>query len=247
MKWRKKRRVNAHALASQIEELSRSRREIVDAFEIERRRIERDLHDGAQQYIVASGMAIGEAQLVLDSTTNLPPELADLPGILERAKNSSQLGLKALRATVNGIHPKILSDRGLEAAVRDVAERTPVPVNVVVPHPLPRLPEGVIAAAYFLVTEALTNVAKHEPEAEASVLLTVSDSLRISVVDTGRGGAKIVEGGGLAGLRERLAAFGGTLEVSSPSEGPTTVSASLPLLLFRGESGINTSEMGFVE
>ncbi|MEW6899020.1 sensor histidine kinase [Trueperella pyogenes] len=228
-------------IAREIEELNDSRREIVSAFEIERRRIERDLHDGAQQHLVASGMAIGEAQFLVDTAAragDLPAALADLSGVLARALGTNEAALKALRETVNEIHPKVLSDLGLERAVRSAAERSPVAVRVVVPHPLPDMPEGVMAAAYFLVTEALTNVAKYAPGARATLLLAADAELKVSIVDDGPGGASIRPGHGLAGLRERLATFGGHLTVNSPLGGPTSVVGTIPLLLRRGETAI---------
>ncbi|WP_300046852.1 histidine kinase [Trueperella sp.] len=233
--WRKK------DVARQIEELTASRRQVVSAFEIERRRIERDLHDGAQQHLVASGMAIGEAKFLLDiaaASGDLPAALADLPQIVTRALQTNEAALRALRDTVHEIHPKALSDLGLEWAVRGAAERSPVSVRVVVPHPLPDMPEGVIAAAYFLVSEALTNVAKYAPDSRATLLLAADEYLKVSIVDEGPGGAQIIPGHGLAGLRERLAAFGGKLEVNSPAGGPTSVVGVIPLLLHRGESAI---------
>ena len=224
-----------------LDALLASRREIVGAFEIERRRIERDLHDGAQQYLVSASMAIGEALLMLDlSSADLPESLRDLPSVLARAQQASEEGLKALRATVNNIHPKVLSDMGLEAAVREAVAASPVEASVVTPHQLPQMPEGVIATAYFFVAEALTNVAKYAPGAHATVLLAADENLHVSVVDDGPGGATITPGHGLAGLRERLAAFGGSMRCDSPLGGPTTVAASIPLLLFKGESAIPT-------
>ncbi|MFC5281059.1 sensor histidine kinase [Arcanobacterium canis] len=226
-------------IARELEQITASRRTIVGAFEIERRRIERDLHDGAQQYIVATGMALGEADLILQLAGELPPELADLPELIHRAQRANDDGMAAIRATVNNIHPKVLSDLGLEQAVRDVAERAEIPVAVRVPHSLPAMPEGVIATGYFLVSEALTNVAKYAPGASANVVLGADADLHISIADTGPGGAVLVPGRGLDGMRERLAAFGGTLDVSSPVGGPTVVRATIPLLLHRGESGIS--------
>lgn len=237
MQWRRRRDV-----AREISNLTESRREIVQAFEIERRRIERDLHDGTQQHLVASGMAIGEAVFMVETAGDLPEALADLPGVLARALNSNETALKTLRDTVNQIHPKVLSDLGLERAIRDAAERSSANARVLVPHPLPKLPEGVMAAAYFLVTESLTNLVKYAPNSAATVLLAADESLKVSVVDDGPGGAEIIPGGGLAGLKERLAAFGGTLSVHSPIGGPTTVAGSIPLLLRRGESGIEAHD-----
>lgn len=225
------------SVAEEIAKLTESRREIVAAFEIERRRIERDLHDGAQQYIVATGMALGEMELVV-AMADLPAELADLPAIISRAQSANERGLASLRETVNNVHPKILSDMGLESAVRDAAERSEVNVRVNVPHPLPQLPEGVVAAAYFLVAEALTNTAKYAPHASASVMLAADIDLLVSIVDTGPGGAVVKPGHGLGGMRERLAAFGGSLDVRSPAGGPTVVQGKIPLLLRTGESSV---------
>lgn len=225
--------------AEQITQLRASRRAIVHAFEIERRRIERDLHDGAQQYLVAENMAIGEALLMLQlHTGELPANLRDLPAVLERAQQAGEQGLAALRATVNNIHPQILSDLGLEEAVKLAAQSSAVAAQVTTPHPLPQMPEGVIATAYFFTTEALTNCAKYAPTAHVSVLLTADRALHVSVVDDGAGGAMITPGHGLAGMQERLAAFGGSLRVDSPRGGPTSVTASIPLLLFQGETAI---------
>ncbi|MCI6573929.1 MAG: histidine kinase [Actinomycetaceae bacterium] len=227
--------------AQQITQLIASRREIVQAFEIERRRIERDLHDGAQQYLVAENMAIGEALLMLQLyPEDLPPQLRDLPSVLERAQRVGEQGLAALRAAVNNIHPKILSDLGLEEAIKLAAHTSAMPARVIAPHPLPTMPEGVVATAYFFTTEALTNCAKYAPNAHVSILLVSDQSLHVSVVDDGPGGAHVLSGHGLAGLRERLSAFGGELHVDSPIGGPTTVAASIPLLLFPGETAIGT-------
>lgn len=219
--------------ARQIAQLTASRREIVEAYEIERRRIERDLHDGTQQYLVAAAMKLGEAELSPAVTAD--PALAAL---LREAKQALSQGLSSLRETVRGIHPRALVELGLRAALEEVAEAAPLPVRVVSPHPLPTLPEGVLASAYFFATEAITNAVKHAPGSHVTVLLVADDALVVSVADTGPGGASVVAGRGLGGMRERLAAFGGELEVTSPDGGPTQVVARLPLLLHRGESGI---------
>lgn len=228
------------AWTTHVRELRSSRLEIVHAFEIERRRIERDLHDGAQQHLVASSLQIGEAVLLLsqDAEHGRGGRGAVALDLLGRAQDATDAALAALRATVAGIHPTVLSDLGLEAAVRDLAQRSAPAVDVRVPHPLPSLPEPVAAAAYFLVAEALTNVAKHAPDAGVTVLLACDDDLRVSVVDDGPGGAVVRPGHGLAGMAERLAAFGGQLQVSSPQGGPTSLHAHIPLLLGEGELGI---------
>ncbi|QGU03258.1 Signal transduction histidine-protein kinase/phosphatase DegS [Corynebacterium kalinowskii] len=214
----------AEAVA-RIAELTASRRAVADAYEIERRRIERDLHDGAQQYLVAALMKLGEASL--DATGSV----ADL---IEAAQADVAQGLESLRATVHGIHPQVLSDRGLVAAV----SAHPTAPAVVAPYPLPELSPSVLAAGYFFASEALTNAAKYAPNAQVSVLLTADADLRISVVDDGPGGAVIRPNGGLAGMRERLEAFDGSLTLSSPVGGPTRVVATIPLLLDRGEPGV---------
>lgn len=213
--------------AEYVVELRRSRREIVGAFEIERRRIERDLHDGAQQYLVAATMKMGEASLGLD------PDSTE-GRLMAAAQDDAELAMKALREAVHGIHPQVLRDMGLEAAVRDLAERFGS-VEVRCPHPLPSLPAGITASGYFFVSEALTNAAKYG--GPAAVLLAADESLHITVTDRGEGGAVIRPGHGLSGMRERLAAFGGTLHLSSPQGGPTEVRATMPLLLNIGESG----------
>ncbi|MDO5723587.1 MAG: histidine kinase [Flaviflexus sp.] len=215
-----------------LRDLTASRREIVSAFEIERRRIERDLHDGAQQYLVASLMKIGEARLGTDADSVAGKLLAE-------AQDDAEEALKALRATVHGIHPQALSDLGLEASVRDLADRYP-DATVRCPHPLPEIPAGVTACGYFFVSEALTNAAKHAPGTPVSILLTSDADLHITVLDNGPGGAEIVRGHGLSGMKERLAAFGGDLVISSPPGGPTELRARMPLLLQKGESGYET-------
>lgn len=268
----------------EIRQLHRSRREIVDAFEIERRRIERDLHDGAQQYLVAASMKVGEAELSLslleqelanaaelqDAAASqngqetapggavlgedapptevagtlaspVQPESVSLPqfsakiqevlSLLRQAQDANDRSLVALRRTVAGVHPKVLSDKGLAEAVRDVCADSPVQVEMHVPEELPSLPAGAAAAAYYLVCESLTNIAKHVANPKASLLIVAGSSLVISIVDNGGGGAKIIPGHGLAGLQARLEAFGGNLRILSPLGGPTTVRAEIPILI----------------
>lgn len=244
--------VDSQTYANELSEVTRSRREIVQAFEIERRRIERDLHDGAQQYIVAASMQVGEASMLLDQarqsadgaviSDDRSHQLAQAAVLLNRAQDTTDQALTELRRTVAGIHPKVLSDMGLEEAVRDIASRSGLNVTVRVPHPLPKLPEGVVAAAYFLVSESLTNVAKYAGNVPVTVLLAADQDLHVSIVDMGPGGAVMKPGHGLSGMKERLLAFGGDLRVSSPPGGPTSVSTNLPLLLFKGEPTIVINE-----
>ena len=230
MQWpfrsRRRRDAESHeaAAARRIAELTESRRVIVDAYEVERRRIERDLHDGAQQYLLAALMQLAAA-----------PQLAPL---LAETQATVQAGLDALRATVRGIHPQALVELGLEAALDDVAASVDDDVRIICPNPLPTLPEGVLAAAYFFAVEAITNARKHAPGAPVTVLLVADQDLRVSCVDHGPGGARVVDGHGLAGMRERLAAFGGEVTISSPDGGPTQVAATIPLLLDRGAPGV---------
>jgi len=236
---------------SAVAELTESRREIVAAFEIERRRIERDLHDGAQQYLVTASMNLGEADLMLDSAVVdgrvVPEKMREVRRLLARAQDDAEAGLRALRNTVAGIHPKVLSDLGLEAAVRNLAGDSALDVVVRVPHPLPPIPEGVVAAGYFFVAEALTNASKYAPDAHVSVMLVADDDLHLSVLDDGPGGVVIRPDHGLAGMRERLAAFGGSLQVSSPEGGPTVLTARIPLLLRSGEFGVSPSAVGALQ
>lgn len=217
---------------AEIGRLVDSRRAIVRAYEVERRRIERDLHDGAQQYLVAAAMHVSEALL------EVPDDAPELTSLLQQAQASIERSLTALRATVRGIHPQVLVDAGLAAALEDAIDHSTQDVTLRCPRALPELPEGVLACAYFFVMECLANAAKHAPGARVSVLVTVGEGLRLSVVDDGPGGARIVPGHGLDGIRERLSAFGGTVAVTSPPGGPTQVVADVPLLLHRGESAV---------
>ncbi|MEV5413052.1 histidine kinase [Thermopolyspora sp. NPDC052614] len=219
-------------LAERLAEARRSRVTLADAFEHERRRIERDLHDGAQERLVALALTLGLADLEL---AGCPPAAREL---VARARTQAEEALVALRATVRGIHPRVLADHGLEAAVREVADRAPIPVSVEVD--VPRLPAGVESAAYFVVTEALTNVVRHSGASHAAVTAMMTarvtadrreeaPGLVVTVRDDGRGGAAFTAGGGLAGLRERVAVYDGTLTVRSPAGGPTVVTAVMPV------------------
>lgn len=211
--------------------LHQSRREIVEAFEIERRRIERDLHDGAQQYLVAASMKVGEAAMMLELESYQSEKISQAKQLLEEAQTVTEQALKALRSTVNGVHPKILSDRGLAEAIRDVCKQFPLKISLQIPYELPKLPEGIAASGYYMVSESLTNVAKYAPRAEVSILVVAGEELVIKVIDSGPGGACLVSGRGLSGLSNRLQAVGGELYVHSPLGGPTTVRASIPLLV----------------
>ncbi|WP_141312742.1 sensor histidine kinase [Streptomyces spinoverrucosus] len=207
-------------LGARVVELARSRVRLVDAFEAERRRIERDLHDGAQQRLVALTMTLGLARL------DAPPgPLADQ---LAQAHEEAGRALAELRELIHGIHPKVLSDFGLEAAVADAADRCTVPVDVDLQLP-GRLPRAVESAAYFVVCEALANVARHSGAKRAEVVGGHRDGrLVLRIRDDGRGGADAAAGTGLTGLADRVSVLDGRLSVSSPPGGPTLLRVELP-------------------
>ncbi|WP_030987643.1 sensor histidine kinase [Streptomyces sp. NRRL WC-3744] len=207
-------------LGAKVLELARSRARLVDAFEAERRRIERDLHDGAQQRLVALTMALGLARL------DAPPgPLADQ---LTRAHEEAGRALAELRELIHGIHPKVLTDYGLQAAVADAADRCVVPVDVDLELP-GRPSQAVESAAYFVVCEALANVAKHSRAARARVSGGHRDGrLFLQVRDDGRGGADPSAGSGLTGLADRVSVLDGRLALTSPPGGPTLLRVELP-------------------
>ncbi|AIV34757.1 sensor histidine kinase [Streptomyces sp. CCM_MD2014] len=205
---------------ARVVELARSRVRLVDAFEAERRRIERDLHDGAQQRLVALTMALGLARL------DAPPgPLADQ---LAKAHGEAGKALEELRELIHGIHPKVLADYGLPAAVADAADRSAVPVDVTLELP-GRLPQAVEAAAYFVVCEALANIGRHSGATRAAVTGGHRDGrLVLRVRDDGRGGADAAAGSGLTGLADRVSVLDGRLSLSSPPGGPTLLSVEIP-------------------
>ncbi|WDV53036.1 sensor domain-containing protein [Streptomyces coeruleorubidus] len=207
-------------LGARVVELARSRVRLVDAFEAERRRIERDLHDGAQQRLVALTMTLGLARL------DAPPgPLADQ---LAKAHEEAGTALAELRELIHGIHPKVLADYGLEAAVADAADRSAVPVDVDLELP-GRLPQAVEAAAYFVVCEALANVGRHSGASRAEVSGGHRDGrLVLRIRDDGRGGARAGEGSGLTGLADRVSVLDGRLSLSSPPGGPTLLRVEIP-------------------
>jgi signal transduction histidine kinase len=209
-------------LALRVQELTESRAVTVDAQATEIRRIERDLHDGAQARLVALGMSLGMAENVVDSD----PAGAKL--ILAEARAASSEALSELRDLVRGIHPPVLADRGLVGAVQALALTTPMRVQIEADVP-DRLAAPVESAAYFAVAEALANVIKHASATQTWVQLRHSDSvLQMLVGDDGVGGASLDAGTGLRGVARRLAAFDGTLVVNSPPGGPTVVIMELP-------------------
>ena len=213
----------ARLLRERVNDMRGAQQRIIDAADAERRRIERDLHDGAQQRMVAVAVTLGlaEAQLASD-----PSHAAQL---IAQAREEAQLAVKELRELARGIHPALLSDRGLGAALEALASRAPIPVTV---SGVPEAPlrQPVEAAAYFVTAEALTNVAKYAQASEASVeLATEDDCLRVSVRDDGVGGADPSTGSGLRGLNDRVEALDGRLEIDSPPGSGTTLTVKLPL------------------
>jgi signal transduction histidine kinase len=213
-------------LEARVDELTESRSRVMDVALAERRRIERDLHDGAQQRLVALAMDLGMAKMKMESD----PEAAK--ALVEEAHREAKLAMAEIRNLVRGVYPAVLTDRGLDAAISALAGRSPVPVAVMVDLDQERLPEPVETTAYFVVAETLTNVAKHSVASEAEVrVCTLDDRLIVEVVDNGVGGADMAVGTGLAGLAGRVEALDGRLTVSSPRGGPTRVRAEIPCRL----------------
>ena len=218
-------------LVLRVEALARSRTEVVAATDAERRRIERDLHDGTQRRLVSLAMQLGMARA----------NFADAPEpfrqVIEQAHDEATEALAELRQLVRGLHPAVLDDRGLDAALSGIAANAPLPVRLRV-DVASRCAPGVEAVAYFVVSEALTNVAKHAGASRAEVTVErTGDRLRVVVADDGRGGATLdpdpaapANGGGtgLRGLVQRAAAVDGTLTVDSPPGGPTAITVELP-------------------
>ncbi len=212
-------------LGRRLQRLTESLEEATTAQAAELRRIERNLHDGAQARLVAMGLKLGAVEALIDRD----PEAAK--ALVTQIQDASAQALAELRSLVRGIHPPVLAERGLGDAVRALALDTPLPVEVSVDVP-GRAEPPIEACAYFAVAESLTNVAKHAGAAHAWVTLRHADGvLRIVVRDDGRGGADPTRGSGLAGVRRRLGTFEGTLSVSSPPGGPTVLRMELPCAL----------------
>jgi signal transduction histidine kinase len=209
-------------LRARIEELRASRARLVVAGDAERRRLERDLHDGAQSRLVALAVKLRLARLKAQAQ----PEVSEL---LDESTAELQASLDELRELARGIHPAVLTDRGLAAALEALASRTPVPVEIAGAPP-ENLPDAAATAVYFVVSEALTNVAKYAHAERATVAVTLaSDSVVVEISDDGIGGADVAGGSGLRGLADRVAALGGRLELRSPVGAGTEVRAEIPL------------------
>jgi signal transduction histidine kinase len=202
-------------------DLIASRARIVQAADEQRRRVVRDLHDGAQQRLLHAVMTLQLAH----GRDDAPPELAGLVG---QALEHARAAIEELRELAHGIHPAILVHRGLAAAVEGLADRAPLPVHVEIPEQ--RYPAVVESAAYFIAAEALTNVAKYGQASVARITAAPSaDRLVLAVEDDGAGGANPYPGSGLSGLRDRVVALDGTLTVDSPPGAGTRIRAEIPL------------------
>jgi signal transduction histidine kinase len=213
-------------LVERVTALTASRAAALDAHSAELRRIERDLHDGAQNRLVSVVMMLGIAERSLETSPS------DALPQLRRAQEAATDALAGLRTTVHDIYPPILDELGLEGALSSVAGRSAVPCSLDVAG-LHRVPTAVESATYFVVAEALTNVNKHSGGTRASVSVrsdttTALERLTIEIEDDGRGGATERAGGGIAGIRRRVEAFEGTLQLISPAGGPTTMKVELP-------------------
>jgi signal transduction histidine kinase len=210
------------ALRAQVSQLTETRARVVDAADAERRRIERDLHDGAQQQLVSLAMNLGRAKAKFDSDPEGAKEL------VAQAHQEAKDSITELRNVVRGVHPAVLTDRGLDAALSALAARSPVPVRLDVDvreRPSPT----VEAVAYFVVSESLTNISRHSGATRVDVHIERDgDRLLVSVTDDGHGGATESPGGGLAGLRDRVAAVDGTFRLQSSPTGGTTVAVEVP-------------------
>jgi PAS domain S-box-containing protein len=212
----------AVASAQAREDLSASRARLVKAGDEQRRKLERNLHDGAQQRLVSLALTLRLARRQLESNAEA------VAASLEGAARELDLALQELRELARGLHPAALTEQGLGPAVTSLGERLPIDVDV--SAPAERLPENIEATVYYIVSEALTNVAKHAQATQANVDMTLAeDVLRFEITDDGRGGADPSAGSGILGLRDRAEAVGGTLFVISPPGKGTVVTAQIPL------------------
>jgi len=206
-------------IRAQLEQVRASRARIVEAGLAERRRLERDLHDGAQQRLLALTMHLGAVRTaVADEETR---------SLVDTARADLRCAVAELRDLARGLHPAVLSQAGLAPALESVAERLPVPVRLDVPTD--RFPPTIETAAYFLACEAMTNAAKHAGAREVRVVVQAAGGrLCVEVADDGVGGADPAGGSGLTGLHDRVAALGGSLVVDSPQGAGTRIAASIP-------------------
>lgn len=218
-----------HELDQNVQRLLRSRRSVAEAAEAERRRIERDLHDGAQQQLIVLGARLGMVTLELEDLASRGVELSGALGAVDAAQAQAERAMAALRDTVRGIHPSVLTDHGLGAALEELAERHPASVTLDL-APDAQLPPVVETTTYYLVSEALTNVARHATATAVGVRTRLVDgAFVVTVSDDGSGGARERPGAGLSGLRERAEALNGRFRLDSPPGGPTVLRMELPL------------------
>jgi signal transduction histidine kinase len=212
----------ADELAHRVEQLTETRAGVVDAADAERRRLERDLHDGTQQRLVSLAINLGMARAQAGTAEEAKQAIVE-------AHEEAKAALAELRDLIRGLHPAVLEDRGLDAALSGITARMPIPVRLTVEN-LGRRPSPVIeAVAYFVVSEGLANIVKHSQATEAAVFVQRSgDRLHVIVTDDGVGGADPARGTGLAGLARRAASVDGTFEIDSPPGGPTLLTVDLP-------------------
>ena len=227
-------------LRARLEELRASRARLVEASDTERRRLERNLHDGAQSRFVGLALLLGHARRRVDADPT-DPEIADL---LAQATAELQAGLAELRELARGIHPPLLTDQGLEPALHALAARAPVPVTLAADVG-ERLPAPVEIAAYFVVAEALANVGKYARASEATIAVRrVNGLVTVDIADDGVGGADAGRGTGLRGLTDRVAVLDGTLAVDSPSGGGTRLHVEIPCAMAPAAAGGAVSGSG---
>jgi signal transduction histidine kinase len=207
------------SLLARLAEVRESRARLAETAVAERRRIEQDLHDGAQQALLALGLTLGRAQAAADAVT--------AAGLLTQARGELTDALQELRDLASGLHPAVLTQLGLGPALEVVAERLPVQVTVSVPAR--RWPEAAETTAYFIACEALTNAVKHAEATRVRVMVADRiDRIVLTVTDDGRGGAHLDDGHGLIGMRDRATALGGSFAVTSPAGHGTTIEAVVP-------------------
>jgi len=212
----------ADELEQEVEHLTQTRAGVVDAADAERRRLERDLHDGTQQRLVSLAINLGMARAQATSTEEARQAIAE-------AHEEAKAALAELRDLIRGLHPAVLEDRGLDAALSGVTARMPIPVRLSVDLQNRRPAPVIEAVAYFVVSEGLANIAKHAQASQAEIVVQrAGDRLHIIVSDDGVGGANPARGTGLAGLRKRAESVDGTFDISSPPGGPTLLTVDLP-------------------
>jgi signal transduction histidine kinase len=210
------------SLTRRVRYLSDTRATATDTQAAELRRIERDLHDGAQARLVALGMTLRTAERFMDGDPGRARTL------ITEAREASAAALDELRNLVRGIFPPVLAERGLGDAVRALALDVPLPVEVRVELPR-RVPSAIESCAYFAISEAVANVVKHAQATRAWLTLTHQDNVvRVSLIDNGRGGASFESGTGLHGVKDRLSTFDGTFGLRSPAGGPTEIIMEIP-------------------